>query len=178
MVRVARKRPCRYCRCWFALDPRLKERQRACSAQACQQRRQAENQTAWLDRHPGYFRDREVAHREWRRQHPEAQRQWRAAHPAAVAADRAARKLRRQRAATQRAVEQEAMALQMLSPSGVADRVAGAGEQESMRAQDLVLLGLASRVPPADEQESIEGALRHWHAVGRRLLRGANAQAS
>jgi len=171
------KRPCRLCRRWFLPDPRLKERQRVCSTAECQRTRQATNQAAWLARHPGYFRDRGEEHRTWRREHPDAQRRWREQHPEAVAKDREARKRRRQTAPTCRAVEQEAMALQLVAADEVAVRHGGADEQESMRPLRLVLLGLATRLAPAAEQEPIAGALSTWHARGTLVTRRRHAQA-
>jgi uncharacterized protein YhaN len=177
MARLARKRPCRFCRRWFRPDPRLKERQRACSSTECQEKRQAANQQSWLEQHPGYFRGRAAAHREWRSLHPDAQRRWRLAHPDAVLRDRMARKERHRRALTSRAVEQEARALQLVITQEDAGRLLPAGEQESMRAQLSIVLGLATRLPPAAEQESIAGALTHWHSRGQRLLSSTHAQA-
>jgi hypothetical protein len=172
-----RKRPCRLCRRWFLPDPRLKDRQRVCSAEECQRKRQASNQTAWLAKHPGYFRGRGADHRAWRREHPDAQRRWREEHPESVARDREARKRRRRTAPTCRAVEQEAMALQLLAGAGDVARHPGADEQEAMPALHLVLLGLATGLAPAGEQEPIAGSLTNWHARGKHVTRRRHAQA-
>jgi hypothetical protein len=60
-VRSARKRPCRFCGEWFQPDPRVGDRQRACSKPACQQARQRRQQAEWRGRNPDYF-----ASRRWR----------------------------------------------------------------------------------------------------------------
>ena len=173
MPQVPRKRPCRYCRRWFLIDPRLGDRHRTCPAPACQARRQAANEEAWLDRHPGYFRGRRAKHATWRSEHPDAKRLWRAAHPEAREREVLGRARRRREAPSRRAVEQEARALQLVGSQGVGDGLSPAVEQKSMTPQVVVLLGLASGLPPAVEQKSIAGALLRWHDRGRLLLEGA-----
>lgn len=177
MPQTLQKRPCRFCRRWFRPDPRLGARQRVCGDEACQWRRQAANQRAWLLEHPGYFRGpaRAAKHRAYRAAHPEVQRR-RRAKPEVRERERLARAERRRRGATWRAVEQEAIHLQLLGPQRFASRVAAnpaAVEQEAMRSQLLVLVGLASALPPGGAQEPIAGSLRGWHDRGRRLLGGA-----
>jgi hypothetical protein len=54
-----KKKPCSFCGKWFLPDVRVKSRQRACSAPACQAARRKRTQAAWRKAHPGYF----VAHR-------------------------------------------------------------------------------------------------------------------
>jgi len=73
------RRPCRFCRRWFQVDPRLKDRQYACSSLACQARRQKTDVAAWLDRHPGYLQ------------------RYRETHPAYVDNNRQAQRLRDRR---------------------------------------------------------------------------------
>ena len=167
-----RKRPCRFCRRWFQPDPRLGSRQYACSRAECQAVRQKANERAWLDRHPGYFRGREAAHRAWRQAHPEAQRRRRARDPELRERERRARRERRESAGERRAVEQKAMALQLLGPQGVAPQLPPAGEQKAWAAQTLVLLGLASGLPPAGEHKPMDRALAHWHARGALIAQG------
>lgn len=64
MARLSRKRPCRLCGKWFLPDPRVGDRQRACSQPDCQRRRRAETQADWRRRHPGYFAARRLGDRE------------------------------------------------------------------------------------------------------------------
>ena len=170
------KRPCRFCRRWFRPYVRQGARQYACSEPACQARRQAENRRAWLEREPGYFRGRAAKHRVYREEHPDAKRSWRARHPEARDRERLARARRRQQAPTRRAVEQEALALELAQCQGVAPAHARAVEQEALKAQLHVLVGLASTLPPAVAQEPIAGALSAWNDRGRRLLAGAAAR--
>lgn len=50
----ARKKPCRICRKWFLPDPRVGQRQRACSKPECQTVRRKKTQASWRDHNPGY----------------------------------------------------------------------------------------------------------------------------
>jgi len=168
-----RKRPCRICRRWFLPDPRQGSRQYACSKKDCQAARQKRNEQAWQERHPGYFQGREAAHRAWRAANPDAQRQRRAADPELRERERQSRRKRHEEAAERYAVEQKAIALQLVTPQGVAARLPRAVEQKAWRAQTLVLLGLASRLAPAVEHKSIAQHLAHWHDHGATLARGA-----
>ena len=51
---MCRSRPCRFCRRWFSPDVRVGERQRACSAPVCQERRRASTQASWRRRNRDY----------------------------------------------------------------------------------------------------------------------------
>lgn len=177
MATKRRKKPCRFCRRWFAPDARVGDQQVACGAAECQRARKRDAQAAWLGRQPGYFHGRADAHRRWRHEHPDAQRQRRAGDPALRERERLDRARRRRQSATQRAVEQDARALQLIAPAGDSTRVPCAVEQDAMRAQLHVLIGVASRLPPAVEQVPIAGALRTWHDLGRRIVGGVHAAA-
>lgn len=170
---ATRKRPCRFCRRWFEPDPRQGSRQYACSAEACQSTRQKGNERAWLARHPGYFRGREAEHQAWRKANPGAQRRRRRGDAGLREREARARRAYRQGARERRAVEQKAMALQLLDCQVVTSKVSPAGEQKAWRAQTLVLLGLASKVSPAGEHKSMARYLAHWHAWGATLARGS-----
>lgn len=170
---ASRKRPCRFCRRWFQPDPRLGSRQYACSSKACQDARQKANEQAWQERHPGYFRGREAAHRAWRAANPGAQRRRRASDPALRERERESRRQRHREAGERRAVEQKVMALQLFGEQEVTSRLAPAGEQKALRAQTLVLLGLASGLPPAVEHKPMAQHLARWHDRGATLARGA-----
>lgn len=50
----ARKRPCRICRQWFRPDPRVGDRQRACSQPECQTARRQKTQASWRRRNADY----------------------------------------------------------------------------------------------------------------------------
>jgi hypothetical protein len=54
---MARKRPCRICRKWFAPHPRAGDRQRACGAVSCQNERHRRACEAWRRRQPDYDRE-------------------------------------------------------------------------------------------------------------------------
>lgn len=171
------ERPCRFCRKWLTADVRLGDRQIACGAAPCQKLRKAANQSAWIERHPGYFRDRGEKHRQWRRAHPDAQRQRRADDPALRERERVARAERRRRAGSRRAVEQDSIAIGIVAAPGEDGQVPRAVEQDSIRAGIRLVVGVASRLPPAVEQDPIAGALRTWHDLGRRALGGMHGTA-
>jgi len=60
-----RKRPCRICRRWFYPEPRVGDRQRACSNPDCQTARRQKTQANWRAQNPGYA----AAHRIDQRHH-------------------------------------------------------------------------------------------------------------
>lgn len=60
---MTRKRPCRICRRWFQPDPRVGDRQRACSRPDCQTTRRTKTQASWRERNPDYFVARRMAER-------------------------------------------------------------------------------------------------------------------
>lgn len=49
---MRKRRRCPYCRCLFAPNPRVKERQWACTKTACQTERRRETQRRYRDKHP------------------------------------------------------------------------------------------------------------------------------
>jgi hypothetical protein len=61
-----RKR-CAYCGRYFVPDPRVGDRQKACNSEECRKKRKEEAQRRWLEKNPGYFRDRYDYVKEWRR---------------------------------------------------------------------------------------------------------------
>lgn len=54
---MARKRPCRICRKWFAPHPRAGDRQHVCGDSRCQEERNRRACAAWRRRHPDYDRE-------------------------------------------------------------------------------------------------------------------------
>src|SRR5437868_15271174 len=59
----AGKRPCTICRRWFRPDPRVGERQRACTAPECRSRRRQRTQASWRRRNPDYAAAYRIDHR-------------------------------------------------------------------------------------------------------------------
>lgn len=51
------RRPCRICRKWFQVHPRVGTRQRVCSSAACQRERHRRACVTWHQRNPGYDRE-------------------------------------------------------------------------------------------------------------------------
>jgi hypothetical protein len=74
------ERKCHYCGRGFIPDPRVGNRQKACSV-ACQRLRKRENNRAFRDKNPKYWcaPERYAYLKEWRRQHPDYQMRWREA---------------------------------------------------------------------------------------------------
>ena len=54
---MRRRRPCRICRKWFQVHPRVGSRQRVCSSAACQRERHRRACVAWHRRNPDYDRE-------------------------------------------------------------------------------------------------------------------------
>lgn len=54
MASTLRPRPCRICRKWFRPNPRVGERQRACSGEECQKARRKKTQAAWREANADY----------------------------------------------------------------------------------------------------------------------------
>ena len=51
-------RQCLFCGRYFIPDPRVKERQKACSNTECKKKRKKAAQAAWAQKNPGYFKGR------------------------------------------------------------------------------------------------------------------------
>jgi hypothetical protein len=74
------KKVCRYCGNYFVPDRRVGDRQKACSV-ACQKVRKRENNKAYREKDPEYWRapERYEYLKAWRQKHPDYQRRWREA---------------------------------------------------------------------------------------------------
>ncbi|MEO0248242.1 MAG: hypothetical protein ABIN58_01625 [candidate division WOR-3 bacterium] len=71
------EKACRYCGRRFVPDPRVGDRQRACSL-TCQRLRKQENNRRYRKKNPGYWKNHyEDSVKPWRQRHPEYQRTWR-----------------------------------------------------------------------------------------------------
>ena len=60
---LPKKKRCCVCRKLFRPDPRVKDRQRACSQRACQRQRRSETQARWRARNPEYRNSSRLAKR-------------------------------------------------------------------------------------------------------------------
>jgi hypothetical protein len=60
---MVRKRPCTECGHWFFPDPRVGDRQRACSNAECQAARRKKTQASWRAHNADYFVARRMAER-------------------------------------------------------------------------------------------------------------------
>lgn len=82
------KKKCPFCRRVFLPDPRVGERQKACSRKECQRRRKTLSQKNWTAQNPDYFRGHYENTRAWLDQHPGYLRGFRASHPEYVERNR------------------------------------------------------------------------------------------
>ena len=57
---------CVFCGRYFTPDPRVKERQKACSRPECKKARKHLAQKKWSEKNPGYFRGRSPYVKAWR----------------------------------------------------------------------------------------------------------------
>lgn len=72
-----REKRCCYCGKKFVPDPRVGDRQKACSM-ACQKLRKQENNRLYRNKNPDYWKNHYQDHvKPWRQKHPDYQRQWR-----------------------------------------------------------------------------------------------------
>lgn len=72
-----REKRCSYCGKKFVPDPKVGDRQKACS-KACQKLRKQENNRLYRKKNPGYWKNHYEDHvKLWRQKHPDYQRQWR-----------------------------------------------------------------------------------------------------
>ena len=138
---MARKRPCRICRRWFRVDPRVGERQRTCGAVACQRAWHRRTCRDWRRRHPDYDRDDRLRRRlqaheraEARRADPLAQMDW--------------------------GVAREAMGLQAAVVVEETGRVLVRWAREEMAAQGLGIVGEMGRLPRHGGRDAMGGAMR------------------
>lgn len=60
---MRKKRPCGVCRKWFRPDARVGDKQKVCSAEACQKKRRQKTQAQWRARNPSYFTARRLQER-------------------------------------------------------------------------------------------------------------------
>lgn len=107
-----RRKRCRFCDELFVPDPRLKNRQIACSKKECQKARKQAAQEDWLRRHPGYFEGRYENTKKWLEAHPGYLAEYRQKHPEKAACDAVQRKQRHRLAKEARADIQDAKSLQ------------------------------------------------------------------
>lgn len=150
-----RSRPCRYCRRWFRPSPRVGERQYACSAAACQARRQRENEEGWHAAHPGFMRRR---------------REQRASGGVASATLAAGPPGRRGlRNATPLA--QQLVALEVIPAEALRPGMPAALRNKLVPPQSVVLIGLVAGLLARDANKEIDLAPRACYQRGRRLLK-------
>lgn len=84
--RLVPKKKCLYCGREFIADPRVGQRQKACSAQ-CQNLRKKDNNRQFSKNNPGYWCGRYGYVKQWRQKHPEYQRKWRQKRKQAILPD-------------------------------------------------------------------------------------------
>jgi len=70
------EKKCQYCGGLFLPDPRVGDRQKACSV-GCQKLRKRENNRIYREKNPEYWEGHYEYVKRWRQRHPDYQRQWR-----------------------------------------------------------------------------------------------------
>ena len=70
------KKKCQYCGGLFLPDPRVGDRQKACSV-GCQKLRKKENNRIYREKNPECWEGHYEYVKRWRQRHPDYQRQWR-----------------------------------------------------------------------------------------------------
>lgn len=83
-----RKGRCVHCRRLFRPDPRLESRQRYCSSQECQTKRQRMNESQWLCKNPEVLAYKRSQTREWLKARPDYSRRRRQANPKLLESNR------------------------------------------------------------------------------------------
>ena len=166
---MVRRKRCRFCRCLFYPDPRVKDKQYACRDADCQKQRKQTNQSDWVSRHPGYFKGRYPNTRRWLDEHPGYLAEYRHQHPEAAKkhaeAERNRRKIR-----SQLAVDiQDAKTLQAIKSERVTSDLPRVGIQDPKSPELLIITGLKSKLPGVDIQDSTDLSLRACYNLGRTI---------
>ena len=89
-----RRRRCQFCEELFDPDPRTKGKQRYCSKQTCQSKRQRQNEKTWRLNNPDCLQEQYERSRIWHKGHPEYNRQRRKNNPELLQENRSQTKSR------------------------------------------------------------------------------------
>ena len=81
IAKATRRRRCQFCKELFEPDPRTKGKQRYCSKEACQSKRQRQNEKAWRLNNPDCLQEQYERSRIWYKGHSDYSRQRRIANP-------------------------------------------------------------------------------------------------
>ena len=111
---VRRRKRCLCCGELFEPDPRTKGKQRYCSASACQNKRQRQNESAWRERNPDCLAEQYKRSRLWYQSHPGYSRQRRANNPGLARENRRQTKERSQKARARRVFDKSKAILTQL----------------------------------------------------------------
>ena len=94
IAKAIRRRRCLSCEDLFDPDPRTKGKQRYCSKEACQTKRQRQNESAWRLNNPDCLQEQYERSRLWYKARPDYSRQRRAANPQVLQKNRVQTKIR------------------------------------------------------------------------------------
>lgn len=89
-----RRRRCQFCKELFEPDPRTKGKQRYCSKQSCQSKRQRQNEKAWRLKNPECLQEQYERSRLWYEVRPDYSRQRRKNNPKLLQENRSQTKAR------------------------------------------------------------------------------------
>lgn len=151
-MKQRRRRKCLNCQQLFRPDPRVRDRQRYCSAPACRQASKAASQRHWREKpeNADYFRGPEqVARvRDWRARHPGY---WR-------------------RGATNRGALQDETLTQVVDKKQQSGTLVPPPLQELLSSQDLVLLGLIAHLTDSTLQDQLVISTLRLHKLATDVL--------
>ncbi len=92
-----RRKHCRCCGKLFYPDPRTKGKQRYCSKDECQTKRQRQNELDWRIKNPDCLEEQRVQSRQWHKEHPDYSKERRAGNPGILEKNRKDTKTRMQK---------------------------------------------------------------------------------
>jgi len=120
-AKATRRRRCQFCGELFDPDPRTKGRQRYCSKDACQTKRQRQNEKAWRLNNPECLQEQYERSRIWYKDHPDYSRQRRLTNPQVLEENRVQTKARMRKIRTKELFDKSKVILTQLA-GGKADK--------------------------------------------------------
>jgi len=137
-----KKKKCAFCGQLFTPDPRVGDRQKACSRKECRRQRKALSQKRWVEKNPEYFCGRYENTRTWLEQHPDYLQEYRQTHPKYVERNRIKARSRKKEQKEGRFDIQDELKSQLIDISHVKPRKAGFDIQDELSAQQACLAGV------------------------------------
>ena len=137
-----KKKKCAFCGKLFIPDPRVGDRQKACSRKECRRQRKALAQKRWVEKNPEYFCGRYENTRAWLEQHPGYLREYRQTHPKYVARNRIMAHEHKKAHKEDQFDIQDELKTQLIDISQLKPRKTGFDIQDELSAQQACLAGV------------------------------------